>query len=96
MLAKPSRDLILTLSLTVTFVAATLFSLALTKGEAGVAAIWLSNGILAAMFLLLPWRLSLPAAAVCFLINWLAGLWLGNPLGVGLVFPMLNLSLIHI
>ncbi|MDO9245676.1 MAG: ATP-binding protein [Phenylobacterium sp.] len=92
MLAKPSRDLILTLSLTVTFVAATLFSLALTKGEAGVAAIWLSNGILAAMFLLLPWRLSLPAAAVCFLINWLAGLWLGNPLGVGLVFPMLNFA----
>ena len=62
MLAKPSRDLIQTVSLTVTFMAATLFSLALTKGSAGVAAIWLSNGVLAAMFLLLPWRLTLPAA----------------------------------
>ncbi|MFZ3005284.1 MAG: ATP-binding protein [Phenylobacterium sp.] len=92
MLAKPSRDLVLTVSLTVTFMAATLFSLALTKGSAGVAAIWLSNGVLAAMFLLLPWRLTVPAAVVCFLFNWLIGLALGNPQGVGLVFPVLNFT----
>ncbi|MDO8378766.1 ATP-binding protein [Phenylobacterium sp.] len=92
MLAKPSRNLILTVSLTLAFTASVLFSLALSKGETGVAAIWLSNGILAASFLLLPWRWSVPAAAICFLFNWGAGLLLGNAMGIGFAFPVLNFA----
>ncbi|WP_421934964.1 ATP-binding protein [Phenylobacterium sp.] len=89
---KPSRNLILTVSLTLAFTASVLFSLGLSKGETGVAAIWLSNGILAASFLLLPWRWSVPAAVLCFLLNWGAGLLLGNPMGIGFAFPVLNFA----
>ncbi|MES2340898.1 MAG: MASE1 domain-containing protein, partial [Pseudomonadota bacterium] len=92
MLAKPSRNLILTVSLTLAFTASMLFSLGLSKGETGVAAIWLSNGILAASFLLLPWRWSVPAAVLCFLFNWGVGLLLGNAMGVGFAFPVLNFA----
>ncbi|MFN3513518.1 MAG: ATP-binding protein [Phenylobacterium sp.] len=68
------------------------FSLGLTRGPSGVATVWMAGGVLAAAFLILPWRWSAGVAATVVAYNFAHGLWVGNPLGPGLAFPLLNLT----
>ncbi len=87
-----SHNLILSGALALAYVVSMLFSLTLTRAGEGVAVIWFASGILAAAFLLLPWRWSLGLASGCFLINFACNLRVGNPPLAALMFPILTFS----
>ena len=78
--------------LALAYAASVLFSLTLTRGPEGVAAIWLASGILSAAFLLLPWRAALAMASLCFVYNFIANLMVGNPPWAAFLFPVLTFS----
>jgi signal transduction histidine kinase/ActR/RegA family two-component response regulator len=87
---KRSQNLMLGGGLILAFVVSVLFSLILTRGAEGVAAIWFGSGILAAAFLLLPWRWSLGVAAACAVFHFGCNLAIANPLGAAFIFPIIT------
>ncbi|MBT9472818.1 MAG: ATP-binding protein [Pseudomonadota bacterium] len=87
-----SHNLMLSGGLVLAFVACVLFSLTLTRGSEGVAVIWLASGILAAAFLLLPWRWSLGMVVICFSFNFGYNLVVGNSPIASFIFPVLTFS----
>lgn len=86
------HNLMLSGGLTLAFAVSMLFSLTLTRAGEGVAVIWFASGILAAAFLLLPWRWSLAMASVCFTLNFICNLFVGNPPLAAVLFPILTFS----
>ena len=87
-----SHNLMLSGALALAYVVSMLFSLTLTRAGEGVAVIWFASGILAAAFLLLPWRWSLGLAGICFVLNFASNLVIGNPPLAALLFPTLTFS----
>lgn len=86
-----SHKLAFCAGLFVAFAASTVFSLTLTRAGGGIAAVWLSGGILAAGFLLLPWRHSLVLAAGAYVFHLACNLLIGNPPVAAATFPALAL-----
>lgn len=85
-------NLALASGVAVAYAASMAFSLTLTREGAGIATIWFAGGILATGFLLLPMRLSLAAAAVCFAVQFAYNLHVGNSLAASATFPALTIG----
>lgn len=85
------HDTVLGLILTIGFAASALFCVALTRESGGVATLWLPSGLMAAGFVLLPWRRAAWVGASCTVVGIWVNLSVGAPLDALPVFAGLNL-----
>ena len=85
------RDTALGLAIGLAFGAAALLGVALTRDTHSIAALWLANGVLAAGFLLLPFRTAVLLGIACAAISLSINILTGAPSDVAPVFTALNL-----